>query len=78
MMIRIAAIGYLGGNNCLSGPVLGAFIMLPIIYFFSSFFPELKATNFFYGLYYPLCSRWPDSSYETGIWLPESKNFQTA
>lgn len=50
MMIRIAAIGYLGGNNCLSGPVLGAFIMLPIIYFFSSFFPELKATNFFYGL----------------------------
>lgn len=50
MMIRIAAIGYLGGNNRLSGPVLGAFIMLPIIYFFSSFFTALKATNFFYGL----------------------------
>lgn len=50
MMIRIAAIGYLGGNNRLSGPILGAFIMLPIIYFFSSFFAALKATNFFYGL----------------------------
>lgn len=50
MMIRIAAIGYLGGNNRLSGPILGAFIMLPIIYFFSSFFTALKATNFFYGL----------------------------
>ena len=50
MMIRIAAIGYLGGNNRLSGPVLGAFIMLPIIYFFSSFFTAWKATNFFYGL----------------------------
>lgn len=50
MMIRIAAIGYLGGNNRLSGPVLGAFIMMPIIYFFSGFFTALKATNFFYGL----------------------------
>lgn len=50
MMIRIAAIGYLGGNNRLAGPVLGSFIMLPIIYFFSSFFAALKATNFFYGL----------------------------
>ena len=50
MMIRIAAIGYLGGRKRLGGPILGAFIMLPVIYFFSGFFTALKGTNFFYGL----------------------------
>lgn len=50
MMIKIAAIGYLGGNNRLSGPVLGAFILLPLIYYSTMFFGAVKATNFFYGI----------------------------